>query len=367
MAALVSARSASVTTTWSWSSVPCGHFSLSSLIPATPSIELGKAVMSVIPVRRDRTGEARRRRTATDSTVITTGRRMTRGHEAAPEAAPFLARRALVEPGERGSAPSADRPERERRGKTRQPGRRSPEVHPVAEDRQRRRQERQAPDDRHEDDRDRPDGHRREQRHAEGDQTGQRDHHRQPGEEDGPTGGAARDLDRLRPVAAGAPFDSEAGDHEQRVVDRDGEPDEDDELRRVRADRPDDLAVDAEDPECGHERGDRQDERHHRRHDRPEREQQDDERQRDRQRQGRVEAVADERVDVVVDERAADGVDGKRGMGRPGVVEDRQDRRDERRDPVLVAVDPTDDPDGRPVGGDEAGLRAAPRTDRRAG
>ena len=47
----------------------------------------------------------------------------------------------------------------------------------------------------------------------------------------------------------------------------------------------------------------------------------------------------------------------RRGIGRPGVGEDRQDRRDERRDPVLVAVDPTDDPDGRPVGGDEAGRR----------
>ena len=42
-------------------------------MPATPSIESGKAVMSVIPVRRVRTGEASRSRSATDSTVITTG------------------------------------------------------------------------------------------------------------------------------------------------------------------------------------------------------------------------------------------------------------------------------------------------------
>ena len=53
----------------------------------------------------------------------------------------------------------------------------------------------------------------------------------------------------LERVPAGAPLDPEAGDHEQRVVDRDGEPDEHDQLGRVRADRPDDLAVDAEDPE----------------------------------------------------------------------------------------------------------------------
>ena len=56
MAALVSGRSALVTTTWSWSWAPCGHFSLSSLIPATPSTESGKEVMSVVPVRRCRTG-----------------------------------------------------------------------------------------------------------------------------------------------------------------------------------------------------------------------------------------------------------------------------------------------------------------------
>ena len=47
------------------------------------------------------------------------------------------------------------------------------------------------------------------------------------------------------------PLDPEAGDHEQRVVDRDGEADEHDQLGRVRADRADDLAVDTQDPERG--------------------------------------------------------------------------------------------------------------------
>ena len=237
MAAFVSGWSASVTTTWSWSSVPCGHFSLRSLMPATPSIESGKAVMSVIPVRRVRTGEASSSRNATDSTVITTGRRMT----------PVTRRPQNPLPSWRAarpsSQPSAERPHRLTGPSGSAAARRGsqaagpPEIHPVAEDRQRRRQERQAPDHRDEHDRDRADRHRREERHTEGDETGQRDHHRQPREEDGPARGAARDLDRLRPVATGAPFDPEAGDHEQRIVDRDGEPDEDDELGRVRADR----------------------------------------------------------------------------------------------------------------------------------
>ena len=65
---------------------------------------------------------------------------------------------------------------------------------------------------------------------AEGDQPGERDHDGEPGEEHRAPGGAARDLDRLGPVAAGAPLDAEAGDHEQRVVDRDGQPDQHDEL-----------------------------------------------------------------------------------------------------------------------------------------
>ena len=69
----------------------------------------------------------------------------------------------------------------------------------------------------------------------------------------------------LRPLAAGPPFDPEPGDHEQRVVDGDGEPDEHDQLRRVGADRPDDLAVDAEDAERRDQRGDGEDQRHDRR------------------------------------------------------------------------------------------------------
>ena len=65
----------------------------------------------------------------------------------------------------------------------------------------------------------------------------------------------------------------------------------------------------------------------------------------------------DQLVDVVVDERAADRVDRELRVGRAGGVEDRPDRREERRDPgrrrrrsgptIRTVV---------PSGGDEAGL-----------
>ena len=76
----------------------------------------------------------------------------------------------------------------------------------------------------------------------------QRDHHGQPGEEDGAPGGTARDLDRLlRPGRGRRAVRLGSGSvTEQRIVDRDGQPDEDDQLRCIRADGPDDLAVDAE-------------------------------------------------------------------------------------------------------------------------
>ena len=72
-------------------------------------------------------------------------------------------------------------------------------------------------------------------------------------------------------LVASSPLGAEARDHEQRVVDRDGEADQDDQLVRVRADRRDELAVQREHAERGQQRGDRQDQRHDGRDRRPER------------------------------------------------------------------------------------------------
>ena len=182
-------------------------------------------------------------------------------------------------------------------------------IHPVAEDRQCRRKERQRPDDRHEHDRNRADRHRPEERIVEQEQPADRDHHGEAREEDRPTGGVARDVDRGELVAAMAPLRSESREHEQRVVDRHREPDEHDELARVRADGRHELAVEPEDPERGEQRGDREDERDDRRHDRPERDQQDDERERDRQPKRGVESAVDELLNLVVRERAVERVD----------------------------------------------------------
>ena len=271
--------------------------------------------MSVIPVRRWRTGVPRASRSAAERIISRIGRAITA--VTSPPQKPLPSWRFA----RRSSHASADWPQRRvgpsgsavaRRG-SQVDGRprltRSPRIASVAGRKVRLPMTETS-------DRDRPDRHRGEQRDAEGDQAGQRDHHRQAREEDRAPGRAAGDLDRLGAVAAGPPLDPEPGDHEQRVVDRDGQADQHDQLRRVRADRARDLAVDAQDPERGQERGRRQDERHERRDDRAEGEQQDDERQRHRELERIVEAARDQRVDVVGDERAADGVDRQARVGR---------------------------------------------------
>ena len=179
----------------------------------------------------------------------------------------------------------------------------------VAEDGKGRRQERQRADDRDEDDRDRADGHRPEEHVVEQEQAADGEHHRQPGEEHGPPGRRRRDPDRFVRLAAVAPLRPVARDHEQRVVDRDRETDQDDELAGVRAHRIDGLAVQTEDPERGEERRDRQHERHHRGDDRAEGDEQDEERQRDRQPQRRVQPAVDELLDVLVGQRPVERMD----------------------------------------------------------
>ena len=218
--------------------MPCGHFSLSSLIPATPSIESGKRGDVGDPGAQveDRVREREQER-----------RRHDRHRRPAGPSPQVTSRAQKPLPSGRGarssSQPSADRPQRlsgpsgsaARMRGIQVAGRprltRSPRIASVAGRNVRLPMTDTSTTaivpiaiDVNSDD-------------AEGDQAGQRDHHREAREEDRPAGGAARDLDRLGAVAAGPSLDPEAGDHEQRVVDRDGEPDEHDQLGRVRADR----------------------------------------------------------------------------------------------------------------------------------
>ena len=137
---------------------------------------------------------------------------------------------------------------------------------------------------------------------------------------------ALDDLDRAELRAAVPPLGPEAGDHEQRVVDRDGQPDQDDELARVRADRARPLAVEREDAERRQERGHREDERDDRRDERAERDQQDHERDREREQQRLVEAAVDQLADLVVGERVVQGVDLEVRMRGAELVERRRDR-----------------------------------------
>ena len=163
-----------------------------------------------------------------------------------------------------------------------------------------------------------------------------------------------------RQLVAPAPLGAEARDHEQRVVDRDGQPDQDDQLAGVWADRRDELAVQAQDPERRQQRRDRQDERHDRRDGRTERDQQDHERQRDRDPQRRVEVVVDE-----LEMSSLASVLLRAWIGQVRVVARSSPRRPARArgvrtDLVAVAGDPGDDPDRRPVRRDEPALRRAP-------
>ena len=199
IAACVSGRSASVTTTWSVRSVPCGHFSLRSLIPATPSIDSGKRgdvrVARPQVERRRRERAAARPPTRSSSTPAGPSPR-SRARPQKPLPSWTAARRS--------SQASADRPQprmgaigtaaamRGSHAAGRPRLTRSPRIASVAG-----RNVRLPMTDTNTTD-DRADRHRREQRHAERDQPGQRDHHRQPREEHGAAGRAAGDLDRAR-------------------------------------------------------------------------------------------------------------------------------------------------------------------------
>ena len=76
IASCVAGWSAWVTTTWSSSVEPCGHFAFISLIALTESTESGNAVRSVTPSWKWRNGTASRRRNPADATNVMTGRRI---------------------------------------------------------------------------------------------------------------------------------------------------------------------------------------------------------------------------------------------------------------------------------------------------
>ena len=153
-----------------------------------------------------------------------------------------------------------------------------------------------------------------------------------------------------------APLRPVARDHEQRVVDRDRETDQDDELAGVRAHRSHGLAVQTQDPERGEERRDRHDERHDRGDDRAEGDEQDEERQRDRQPQRRVQPAVDELLDVLVGERPVERVDPQIRVCVPQLVHERAQRREPGFERFALAGNVRGDANRRAVGRHEARL-----------
>src|SRR6266550_4132135 len=146
---------------------------------------------------------------------------------------------------------------------------------------------------------------------------------------------------------------AESGHHEQRVIDRHGQADQDHELRGIRADRSDRLAVDAQEPERCQERADREDQRHSRRNHRPERDQQDEERQRDGQPQRTVQIVVDHRADLVVGERVVQRVDLEPWILHAHLRHQAADRYELALNLGAVALDLPDHTERCPVGRDD--------------
>ena len=107
--------------------------------------------------------------------------------------------------------------------------------------------------------------------------------------------------DRLVAGRAARELLPEPVDDEQRVVDRDSEPDERDQVREVRR-QLHEVGEDPDDPEGGGDRHDREREREQER-ERPEREDEDQERDRDRDHLALCEILREHRVEVVLDGR----------------------------------------------------------------
>ena len=240
---------------------PPGKASLTRLNDCIALSDLGRASRPEIAVCRDRAGSA-----STTSTSRGSDRRDERPSEDAVEdrrPEPALAVVALEPPEERHARL----------------------VDPVAEPRQHRREDGQRADHRDGDDHHRPDREGHERLVAGEEHPGHRDHDRDPRREDGAARGCCGCLECGRLAAPGPSLVTLAADVEERVVDADGESDEEDDLRD-RLVHGDDLARQGDEPHRREHGREREEERDRRADERAEDEQQDAERQRDREQPG---------------------------------------------------------------------------------
>ena len=232
----------------------------------------------------------------------------------------------------------------------------------VAELRQERREHGERAEHRDRDDHDRADAERAERAVAGEEQPGHRGHDRQPGDEHRAARRRSCGLERGTMAAACGTLFTLTLEVEERVVDADGEPDQEDDLRDrlVHRHQP---AGERQEADRREHRGEREQERHACGDDRAEHEHEDEQGQRDRADADLCELLVEHRVQRLVGARAAGLADVEARMTLRHGGGGRRDRVDVLlRDGVVALHVPPDDR-GVAVGGD---LIAVRRIERRA-
>ena len=184
-----------------------------------------------------------------------------------------------------------------------------------AEDRQQGGQERHRGEDRDERDEQSADAHRADERQRDQHEAGEPDRHGHAREQHRVAGGAHRDAQRLALVRAAHELLAEAVDHEQRVVDRDRDADQRDEVGHVDGH----VHLVRQDPQQA-ERDGHGARRHQQRHERRRRGAEDDQQHEHRDRDGDLLAAlqvgVEDRLQVVVDRDLAADVHATAADGR---------------------------------------------------
>jgi hypothetical protein len=160
----------------------------------------------------------------------------------------------------------------------------------ISQNGEHRGQDGQRTDHRHRHDEDRSGGQRGERWRAAEVHAAHRDHHGEAGDEDGPTGGGGRRLDRRVVHTPGRALLAHALEVEERVVHAHGQPDQEDHVADRLVDRSE-VADRTNQAEGRGHAGDRKQQRHAGGNQRAERQHQDEQRDRHRRRLGLVEVL----------------------------------------------------------------------------
>ncbi len=175
-----------------------------------------------------------------------------------------------------------------------------------AVDREQRGLQRRRGEDRDDRDQEPADPHRAHERERHEEQQREPDRDGEAGDDHGAAGGLHRPQHRLLDLEAAAQLLAEPVDDQQRVVDRDPDPDQEHEVRDVGR-RRHVVRRDVDDPERPEDRARREQKRDRDREREPEHREQDDQSDRQRDRLALLQIVVEDRVEVVLDRgRAGD-------------------------------------------------------------